>query len=124
MDDQPVPEQAVVTPDDLSADPHGIARDMSPLGLRHDALGATDPLRREALEELLRSRDEALVATSVGTPRDPDAASPLAAVLAEEPSERRERLRVGVPLVGRGDEADGVEKEATGRGAAPLGTRA
>lgn len=85
MDDQPVPEQAVVAPDDLSGDPHGIAHDMTPLGLRLDALGATDPLRRQALEELLRSRDEALVATSVGTPRDPDRGSLLAAVLDDRP---------------------------------------
>ena len=84
MDDSPVPDHAVSDAPVAAGDGNGAA-DMSALALRLDALGATDPVRREALEALLRSRDDALVATSVSTPRDPDRGSLLAAVIDDRP---------------------------------------
>ena len=87
MDDSPAPDHAVADAPDVEApaEARGNDADMSPLALRLDALGATDPVRRQALEELLRTREEALVATSVGTPRDPDRGSLLSAVIDDRP---------------------------------------
>ncbi|MBJ7470071.1 MAG: NAD-glutamate dehydrogenase [Solirubrobacteraceae bacterium] len=94
MDDASVPADHAAPPasrtdveaprDPASPDRAG-GPDLTELGERLLALGATDPVRRSALEELLNTRGEALVATSVGTPQQPDRGSLLAAVVDDRP---------------------------------------
>ncbi|MDQ8042990.1 MAG: hypothetical protein REI11_00175, partial [Patulibacter sp.] len=106
MDDSPAGEPSTAEAIDrtdgagTASDGHGAAGPTAAAGTSGDAgpagrdaslaerllsAGATDEVRREALEDVLRSRGEATVATLVSTPRDIDRGSLLVATADDRP---------------------------------------
>ncbi|MDO9357263.1 MAG: NAD-glutamate dehydrogenase, partial [Solirubrobacteraceae bacterium] len=65
--------------------PKGDAPQLTELGGRLAALGASDPARRAQLEALLNHRADAIVATAVHTPREADRGSMVAVVADDRP---------------------------------------